>query len=772
MTPAARRAAPGLLALFAAATAVNAALLFLVEPMFTRMVLPALGGTPAVWNTCLVFFQGALLVGYLYAHVTSRWLPVPRQALLHVALLAAGAAWLPLALPTGAAPPAGTTLATIGWLLGVLATTLGVPFTLLAAGAPMLQRWLASTAHPQARNPYVLYAASNAGSFVALLAYPALVEPRWRLGEQGARWAVGYGALVLLVAVAATLAWRGGRAGGTAGGETVTPDAGKEASVAVGGGPPRPAPTLLPTPAWRLRWLLLSFVPSSLLLGVTSFLGTDIASVPFLWVLPLALYLLTFTLVFAERPPLDRRVMLALQAVAVLALIVTIGANPARRLSAVAALHLVTFFVTTMACHRELAEARPRADHLTEFYLWVSLGGLLGGIFNAVLAPVLYDRVLEYPLALVLSLALRPTWGSPSSPRRAALLDVAIPLALLGVVTLGYQLPPLPGALASRTLPLFLGAVAFVAALGHRRPLRLALSAAALFVGTELALREASDTILQARSFFGVYRVRRYGDYTLLQHGTTTHGGQARAATQRTEPLTYYHRGGPLGDLFRLATDTTAPRAVALVGLGTGTTACYARPGERWTYYEIDPLVVAIAREPRLFTYLRDCQPDVRIVLGDARRSLAAVPARTLDLLVLDAFSSDAIPVHLLTREALAEYRRVLRPAGIVAFHVSNRYLDLRPVLAEAAREARMAGAMIDRDVTDAEKAQLRYGSRWVALAMSARVLAPLVRTAGWEVLPPSAPVRAWTDDYSDVLGLLLARRREAPRDPSAATPR
>ena len=249
--------------------------------------------------------------------------------------------------------------------------------------------------------------------------------------------------------------------------------------------------------------------------------------------------------------------------------------------------------------------------------------------------------------------------------------------------------------------------------------------------------------------------MRHWQNYRLLQHGTTTHGGQSLLMRRTTEPLTYYHRDGPLGDLFRLTTDSVGPRQVALVGLGTGTTACYARPGEQWTYYEIDPLVVAIARSPQLFTYLRDCQPDVRIILGDARLSLASAPDSSFDLITLDAFSSDAIPVHLLTREALQLYARKLRPGGIVAFHISNRYLDLRPVLVELARDARLAGASVDRDVTPEQKEQLFYGSRWVALAAQAHTLAPLVREAGWNVLAPSAPIRVWTDDYSDVFQLL-----------------
>ncbi|MCC6930427.1 MAG: fused MFS/spermidine synthase [Gemmatimonadaceae bacterium] len=748
-------AANALVALFAVATFLNAALLFVVEPMFTKLVLPLLGGTPAVWNTCLLFFQAALLVGYLYTYLTTRWLSVPRQAVLHVALLALAASTLPITI--GAVrPPTSGTGAAIWWLLSLLATTLGAPFVLLAAGAPMLQRWFAGTRHRLAGNPYFLYVASNLGSFAALLAYPTLIEPSLRLGEQGVQWAWGYGVLLALLATAGIAAWRAGESSRS---PADAPANANESTDAPLGSETAPTgrlvatrvPTLVPTRAWRLRWVLLSFAPSSLLLGVTTYLSTDIASVPFLWVVPLALYLLTFVLVFARRPLLNRRHVLFLQVFLALGLMLSIGANPASHLAAVATLHLVTFFVMALACHRELADARPRAEFLTEYYLWISLGGLLGGVFNVLLAPILYDSVIEYPFAMIVALALRPMWNTVGSPRRAAIFDVVGPLLILGVVVLGSDLPLPSGKWGDYTLYAFLGATALAAATFYKRPLRLALGAAALYLGTDLGLRAESDTIYQGRSFYGVYRVRQYSQFLVLQHGTTTHGGQARLASRKKEPLTYYHREGPLGDIFRLATDSTRARDVALVGLGTGTTACYARAGERWTYYEIDPLVVSLATHPQLFTYLRLCQPDVRIVLGDARLSLAAAPDSSLDLIVLDAFSSDAIPVHLMTREALQLYTRKLRQGGVVAFHISNRYLELEPVLVELARDARLAGASGNRDVTEKEKSQLIYASRWVAMAASAHTLAPLVRDAGWSVLAPSASSRVWTDDYSDV---------------------
>jgi SAM-dependent methyltransferase len=744
-TPARAHAVMGLFALL---IFLNATLLFVVQPMFTKMVLPLLGGTPAVWNTCLLFFQAALLLGYLYAHVTSRRMSARGQGVLHLALLLVALAFLPLGVPAGLAPPPGMALP-VAWLLAVLAISLGLPFTLLAAGAPMFQRWFATTSHPAARNPYVLYVASNLGSFAALLAYPFAIEPALRLSEQRMWWLAIYYALLVLVGAALWVTLRSRREP-WASGDGATPELVPAETVAP------MTPTIVPTRSWRLRWVLLSFAPSSLLLGVTSYLSTDVAAVPLLWVVPLALYLLTFVIVFAERPILNRRLMLVLQLFLGLALVLAIGMTPTRLRFAHVALHLVGFFVTAMVCHRELADSRPRPEHLTEFYLWMSLGGMLGGVFNVIVAPLIYDRVLEYPYALIIALGLRPAPPNMDPSRRKFWLDLALPVGLyLGM--LGAMHVDVPSGRLGTVLTWgFLGAAALVLASFHHRPLRLALGAAAVFLAVERRGQVASsDLVYQARSFFGVYRVHKWGDFLVLQSGTTTHGAQSLRLDQRREPLTYYARIGPLGDAFAALTDSTAVRNVALVGLGSGTTACYARPDERWTYYEIDPAVVRLSLSGRFFTYIRDCGPDMKIRLGDARLSLATAPDSSFDLVVLDAFSSDAIPVHLMTREAVQLYLSKLKPGGTLLFHISNRYLNLEPVLSELARDARLAGATRDFIPSDQEKRQMIYASRWVALSRRASVLAPLVTARGWRVLAPDAEVRLWTDDYSDIVGVL-----------------
>lgn len=815
---------------YTAAIFLNAALLFAVQPMFTKMVLPLLGGSPAVWNTCLLFFQTALLGGYLYAHLTSRWFKPRVQAFVHLGLMVAAITLLPISVPEAwSTPPAGSL--PIPWLLGLLTVALGLPFFLLSAGAPMLQRWFATTAHPAAENPYFLYAASNLGSFTALLAYPFVIEPRLRLTEQSVSWLAFYYVLVVLIAMCAVgaqllrrrtprgqvmvygdtppaiaqergepatgavAATTGDRpvsameANGGSADEASSPDqytlpGFEHAADAVGNGqperrralggtlrliretkpsvmetllrdPPPREPTIVPGRAWRLRWVLLAFAPSSLLVGVTTYISTDIASVPFLWVVPLALYLLTFVIVFARRPLVPRQLILHAQLVLGLVLVVLLCIGAGVRIAPQAMWHLLAFFVTALMCHRELADARPRAEYLTEFYLWMSFGGVLGGAFNVLVAPTLYNSLIEYPFALVIAFGLRPPATRAPGGTRDLLLDVALPALVLLGVWAGFKLPTPPTEWFSHGTALYLGLWAGIVLLFWRRPLRLALGAGAIYAAVQLNATVDQDVLLQRRSFFGIYRVRRILEYHVLQHGTTTHGGQSRQAARRTEMLTYYHREGPLGDIFETIATDVPLRRVAVVGLGTGTTACYGRAGERWTFFEIDPLVVRIARTPSLFTYLRDCPPDIEIALGDARLSLAREPDGEFDLIVLDAFSSDAIPVHLLTREALAIYLAKLRPGGAVAFHISNRYLDLRPVLLALANDARVPGLVGDLSSDDEDRVKLWYGSRWVVLAKEAATLGALRERENWNMLSAEQGARLWTDDYSDVLGVM-----------------
>ena len=817
MTPAGRATRPTLLvSIFTLAIFANAALLFSVQPMFSKMVLPLLGGTPSVWNSCMLFFQVALLGGYLYAHLTSRALAPARQAALHLALLAAALLTLPIAVRAGWSPPPGG--APIPWLVGLLTVSLGLPFFALSAGAPLLQRWFASTSHPNAANPYFLYAASNLGSLVALLGYPLLVEPRLRLSDQSRLWSWGYWGLALMVGACALLARRMAvprvedRGDGIplhAPRSTPLDPPSEPALVGEGGARSVEEPARLSSAVTRAssppgllvaRWIVLALVPSSLLLGVTSYLSTDVAAVPLLWVVPLSLYLLTFVVAFATRPPVPHWLVVWLQPTLTLPLVVMLVWGTNRPLWMLGALHLAVFFVTALMCHGELARTRPPAAQLTAFYLWISVGGALGGAFNVLLAPLIFDTVAEYPIAIVAAAALlpaaglvrRPRWpGSdedsdePESVQRAAagstslgarrsvlsvvtlhaarstlLLDLALPLAL-GAVTYAATRPD--------TLPPWLGskapyALAGLAAAGcyflRGRPLRFALALGAILAGGLLGRGVGSDVLFADRSFFGAYKVRQWYGYHHLTHGTTLHGAQNFADTaRRLEPLTYYHRAGPLGDLFASLPNDGGPRRVALVGLGTGSALCYGRPGDDWTIYEIDPLIVRIAQDRGLFTYVTGCAPTKHLRLGDARLRLTEAAAGAYDVIVLDAFSSDAIPAHLVTREALQLYLSKLAPGGIVAYHISNRYINLRPVLAELARDARVAGLVgTDVGITAAERAKMKTGSVWVLLARRATDFAAVARRPAWSPLAPRADVRVWTDDFTDVLSVFQWR--------------
>ncbi len=722
--------------LFGLAALTSAFLIFWVEPLFAKLVLPLLGGSPAVWNTCLMFFQALLLLGYLYAHASSRYLPPRRQIILHAALVAVCFIQLPLALPEGWVPPAAGNV--IPWLVGVLAVSLGAPFFVLSATAPLLQRWLASARDP-VKNPYVLYAASNAGSFLGLLAFPLLLEPTLRLSEQTRLWTWVYVAAFILISACGAAIWRR------------LP----EGKAATGSG----APADVLEPVWRERvmWVLLAFVPSSLLLGVTTYLSTDIAATPLLWVIPLALYLLTFVIVFSNSGKLLTSGAASVHAILVTALALIFFWQVSIGFQRGYALHLGVFAFTTLVLHGRLAASRPHPAHLTEFYLWMAFGGALGGAFTALVVPLVFDSTRDYLMMVVIACFLRPTFRLARSRRRLELRNIAIVLLpatfLYAASRYDLETHTLLGVSSLWIICFFAGLV--VVSL-MTDALRFGLAVAAIAVAGHY-LQTTRAVLYADRSFYGVYRVARApGPTMMLYHGTTIHGAQFTERARRLTPITYYHPAGPVGDVFRELAPSLEGADIGIVGLGTGSILCYSRPGERWTFYEIDPKVESIARDKRFFTYLSDCEVDPTIVFGDARLTLAREPEAKFSIIVVDAFSSDAIPVHLLTREAVKTYFRALTEDGVLMVHISNRRLDLEPVVADLALDAGLEARVKNHAVSEARQdTDYDYESDWVIMARRLEDFGPLAADTMWVELEPSLKKRPWTDDYSNILSVI-----------------
>ena len=727
---------------FALTLFLSAFLLFCVQPMIAKMILPLLGGSPSVWNTCMVFFQAEMLAGYSYAHLITSSAKFRRQAVLHAGLLLLPLCLLPFSISEEAARSLSPAANPTGWLLGLLLVTVGGPFLVLAATAPLLQKWFSLTSHPSARDPYFLYRASNFGSFLGLLGYPLLIEPRVRLVHQSQYWAVGYSCLALLVCTCAGMVCLFSSTAHSA-----------AVNVAVQSGPERPGARR------RLRWIALAFVPSSLMMGVTTYIGTDLASVPLLWVIPLALYLLSFILVSTPRPLIPHAWMVRLLPLLAALSLIVILFGAAEPTWVIIPIHLLMFFVAAMLCHGELMIDRPPAKALTIFFLCISVGGLLGGLFNSLVAPVVFDRVLEYPVAIVLAVLCRPASGVADVNGRRRQLDLLLP-AGIGALTVGLIMgaQALHLKLDKYGLALMFGMPMLLWYHTLHYPLRFGLGLGAIVLASGLCPGVHGRVLHRERNFFGVVQVTRYSDdeYNLLLHGTTIHGLQSRDPGRRGEPLMYYHRTGPVGQVFR-----DAPRAsVGIVGLGAGSLAGYALPGQRWTFYEIDPAIEHIARDSRFFTYLHDCRASaVNVVLGDARLRLETAAEQGFGLIILDAFSSDAIPMHLLTREALALYRRKLTADGIIVFHISNRFLDLEPVIGALARDAKLVSRIRrDIDIDPSEHQSGKSPSIWLVAAQRDGDLGPIATDPHWVVPRVRSDEPLWTDDFSNIVEHFVIR--------------
>ncbi len=733
--------------LFTLTAFLAAFLLFSIQPMVARLLLPPLGGSPMVWNTAMVFFQAALLGGYLYAHWMGTRLTVkPRAALMaHGALLLVPFLFLPIGIPADLTAP--TSAQPIGWLLGVLALCAGVPFTLVATCSPFLQRLFALSGHRDARDPYFLYAASNVGSFSALLAYPILLEPELALNLQSRLWMIGYAVLVLLLWACFIVVMRGGTTQ-TAASEAIAP----------------PLPLARPR---IVRWVLLAFVSSSLMLSLTNFLSSDVAAIPLLWIIPLALYLLSFVVVFARRQIVPPKVWPRALVILLLPLVIAIAAHATEPLSLLVPLHVLTFFVAAIVCHGELSRDRPAPAQLTAFYGWMALGGVLGGAFNSLLAPLLFSSVIEYPLTIVMVCLLLPRdllldKATEKAAQVAARFDLkqwALPLAIgafsLLMVTMLPRLNVETGPLA---LLLMFGLPAILCFPLSRKPFSFALGVGAILAcGGLYTAGLSTHTLEQKRSFFGVHRVVTSADgrFHQLSHGSTLHGISVVANPR--EPTSYYTRRGPAGDVMEMMAKRPDLR-VAVVGLGAGALGGYAQKDQQWMFYEIDPFVAQIASDPQLFQFLSGSPAPYQIVLGDARQELKNAPAKAYDILVLDAYSSDTIPVHLLTREALEIYRDKLAPGGVLVWHISNKYFDLEPVVGQLARDGGWK-SLIRHDLNIDPNAVTDDGispSVWAVLARQQADLGALNRDENWRPMRTDAAL--WSDQKSSLWPLLVKR--------------
>ncbi len=722
--------------------------------MVGKMLLPSLGGPPAVWNTCVVFFQLLLLFGYGYAHFGSSRLKPRTQIAVHFVLLGLVALFLPIGLIKWL--PINETWSPVSWLLVQLALMVGIPFFVLSSNAPLIQRWYGYVCQKdEGGDPYFLYAFSNAGSLCALVCYPFLVEPLMGVSSQSWLWMFGFFALVLTFAVCGWVLFSK---------SDLKRKQDVEASIS--------SPEKL---AWkkRLHFVVLAAVPSSLMLGVTTFIATDVGSMPLLWVIPLALYLLTFIFAFSRRTILPHSwITKALPYTALLMavlLMVDLGKIPLL----IAPLHLAAFFVVAMFCHGELARLRPPANQLTEFYFLLSIGGVVGGMFNGFVAPLIFTEITEYPLALIAACLLLPA-GKTVLTWKVLPRELAWPagvLAYLLVCTFALSSFQAENKLLAGGLLFGLPAILCFSFLEKR--VRFAFTLAAIIFVCSYFFVDR-NVVIAKRGFFGVNKVAidKKNGYTLLINGRTVHGIQNLDDETKLEPLSYYHKTGPIGDVFRIV-DPDRQSRVGVIGLGTGSIASYAKDGQHFDFFEIDPVVYEFASNPKYFNFLSESKGNCRVILGDARIQLQrhhfenhrvtqtvshgdSEGVGQYRLLILDAFSSDSIPTHLVTREAFELYMSRLDDGGLMAVHITNKFIDLEPLLAGLCNDLGLellirydgvAGGFLENGGKES--------SVYAIIAKRPEVLEPFAKTGNWDQPEANSDLRSWTDEYSNFLDVL-----------------
>ncbi|GAB4254293.1 MAG: fused MFS/spermidine synthase [Methylomicrobium sp.] len=728
--------------LFAITLFGSASLMFVLQPMFGKLLLPLLGGAASVWNTCMVFYQSVLFLGYLYAHLLSNRFRNDRQVLIHGTLLLVSLSFLPIDVLTNTPPPSDgePTL----WLLGVLGVSIGLPFFIISTTSPLLQKWFSRLGHQSSRDPYFLSIASNTGSLMALLSYPFLIEPNLGLFDQKRIWSVGF--VLLCVAIFLCLM-------------LFKPQ--ENAKIA-----PKKAQTTLVARLdlkMALYWLVLSFVPSSLLLGTTNYISTDIASVPLLWVIPLALYLISFIIVFSKNSLGIHRFIVMIQPWILVPFLVYYFSN--QKLSYFSleiAFHLLAFFLCIMVCHGELAQKRPEPHYLTHYYLIMSFGGMLGGLFNNFVAPFVFDTFYEYPLMIIAALLLNPIHQTKhlSLQRHQSLLILLGYLLVFGVfLYLNHDRFSNELVLTGIGLLLLANYLIF-----RKNVLYLGLYSVAI-ASCALPIEQNKDrTLFQDRNFYGVLTIKKnlsgkIGEQQETLHalysGNTEHGSQIISNDNLTcTPIGYYSHQGPLGQVFERYSPVNADWQVGIIGLGAGELASYAKTTQSWRFYELNPAVVDIAKNANYFNYLKNCAGNYDIVIGDARLKLENDRDRRYDLLVIDAFTSDSIPTHLLTREAVELYFSRLNNNGLVVFHISNRHLTLKNVLADHAEKLGLT--LLIQEYRPEQKSALIHKSDWAVLAKHETALTRLLDdpSAKWQKLDNSDNTLSWTDDFTSIVNI------------------
>jgi hypothetical protein len=737
------------LLVYTAAIFVSALLLFSVQPLFTKMVLPRLGGSPAVWSVAMVFFQSLLLAGYAYAHLLMQARRRAVPVAVHLVLLVIALLSLPLSIANGWGEP--PTAGYAFWLLGLFAVSIGLPFFALAANNPLLQAWFVRTGHPAGPDPYFLYASSNIGSFLALLSYPVLLEPMFTLRTQNLIWTAGYGVLVLLIAGCGLLLMR---------------------SPAQAAADLRAEDTQAPAPAWslRARWIFLAAVPSGLLIAVTAHISTDVAAAPLLWVLPLSLYLLTWVLVFQSRPLLPHKWMLALQPLAIAGVVTLLAVGGEQNLLLTLGGHQLCFFVIAMACHGELACTRPAAKYLTGFYVALSFGGMIGGLFAGLIAPYSFSWIAEYPILLALAALCRPSDGGERWPAWSRWYWPVLAVIAIALLAPAWREGEVQAWLQEHRAWVAGGVGVLTAALALvLKAGRLKIFATVVLALTLLRVYPSDDGRVETvRSFFGVHKivVTPGGYYHVLMHGTTIHGAEkylnkdGTPVTGRPEPITYYHKDGGIGQAITAIRERKgAPLRVAVIGVGSGTLTCAARPGESWKFFEIDQTMVDTASDPKYFSYIRSCAPDFKPVIGDARLTFAREPDGVYDLIIVDAYSSDAIPIHLATEEAMKIYKDKLAPQGAVVMHVSNRHLELESVVVGIADANDLKSWVYNED--SGRDDEYIFSTDVVVSARDEADVGKLASSGKWAETEPTENQRNWTDDYSNILGAVYRRLRD-----------